>query len=89
MSRKIVLSAGTPRPRIVAELVRCARVELSGKGLNALLGPHGAAKRDEHDVFALEELAPGPIELALDIDGVWHTLHLNLEPGASRTLKLR
>jgi hypothetical protein len=89
VSRKIVLPAGTPRPRIVAELVRCARVELSGKGLNALLGPRRAAKRDEHDVFTLEELAPGPIELALDIDGVWRTLALNLEPGASRTLKLR
>lgn len=89
VSRKIVLPAGAPRPRIVAELVRCARVELSGTGLNALLGPHGAAKRDEHDVFTLEELAPGPLELALDIDGVWHTLHLNLEPGASRVLELR
>jgi hypothetical protein len=83
------LPAGAPRPRIVAELVRCARIELSGEGLNALLGPQGAAKRDENDVFTLDELAPGPIELALDIDGTWHTLALNLEPGARRELKLR
>lgn len=86
--RKLVLPAGTPRPRIVADLVRCARVELSGKGLQAVHGPQGAAERDEDDVFALEELAPGPLELALDIDGVWHTLKLNLAPGASRTLTL-
>lgn len=89
VSRKIVLPAGAPRPRIVAELVRCARIELSGEGLNALLGPQGAAKRDENDVFTLRELAPGPLELALDIDGTWHTLALNLEPGARRELKLR
>lgn len=86
--RKLVLPAGTPRPRIVADLVRCARVELSGNGLKALIGPQGAAERDEDDVFTLEELAPGPLELALDIDGTWHTLKLNLEPGASRTLTL-
>jgi hypothetical protein len=86
--RKLVLPAGTPRPRIVADLVRCARVELSGKGLKAMIGPQGAAERDEDDVFTLEELAPGPLELALDIDGTWHTLKLNLEPGASRTLTL-
>ena len=88
VARKLVLPAGTPRPRLVADLVRCARVELSGKGLKAVHGPHGVAERDEDDVFTLEELAPGPLELALDIDGTWHTLKLNLEPGASRTLTL-
>jgi len=89
VGRKVVLPAGAPRPRIVADLVRCARVELSGKGLNAVLGPQDAAERDEDGVFTLNDLAPGPLELALDIDGTWHTLQLNLEPGASRSLKLR
>ncbi|MBM3989341.1 MAG: carboxypeptidase regulatory-like domain-containing protein [Planctomycetes bacterium] len=88
VSRKLVLPAGKPRPRILADLVPCARVELRGQKLKALLGPNGAAVRDLDDVFTLTDLAPGPIELALDIDGIWHKLNLNLTPDARRTLKL-
>lgn len=89
VSRKLVLPASEPRPRIVANLVRCARVEVRGKKLRALIGPQGAAEHDEAGVFALEDLAPGPLELALDIDGTWHTLRLNLAPGANRKLALQ
>jgi len=46
----------------VSTCPRCARVDLSGKWLEAALGPQGAAKRDNDDVFTLEELA-------LEIDG--------------------
>jgi len=87
--RTVVLPAGAPRPRIVADLVRCARVEIEGARVRAVTGLHDAPERNEDGIFVLADVAPGPLVLQVDVDGTWHALALELEPGERRKLTLR
>ncbi|MBM3990823.1 MAG: carboxypeptidase regulatory-like domain-containing protein [Planctomycetes bacterium] len=89
VERTVVLPSLTPRPPIIAQLVPCASLEIEGERVREVIGLHDAPERDEHGVFVLRDVAPGPLVLHVDVDGTWHSLSLELEPGARRKLTLR